>query len=258
MKSKRIVFFFLIALFFVIFVSLWITRRGATPQVQQDLLHVGTCADFPPFAFIDEQGIIRGFDIDLARAIAQRMEKELIVHDMPFFTLIPELNFGTLDFIIGGISKTEERARRVLFSDPYIEHVELIVITRKGDIIQSIDDLNGKKVIVNDGYTADLYMSDKEDVILERIPSVAESFIALKQGNAYAFVTAENTVGPFFAKYGTDDFNIYRIPLTDESYAIMVAQSRPELLAGLNESIQALKMDGTLRTLKQKWNLTDD
>lgn len=221
---------------------------------RREVLSVGTSADFPPFAYI-ENGAIVGFDIDLIREIANRIGKDLMVSDLPFFTLIPELDFGSIDLVVGGITNTQERAKRVIFSDPYLQDIRLLVITLAGNIVNDISDLNGKTVIVNDGYTADLYMSDFKDINLERIPTVADSFIALENGQAYAFVSADNTVGHFFSKFPKDKFSIYSIPETSESYCFAAAKNNSKLLEEINKILKDISLDGTLDKLKEKWDL---
>lgn len=222
-----------------------------------NVLHVGTTADFPPFAFIQD-GRMQGFDIDLAVEIARRIGKEINVIDLPFCTLIPELNFDNIQLMIGGISKTELRAKQVLFTQPYIQDVPLVVVTLAKNKINSIDDLKGHEVAVNDGYTADLYMSDIPGVQLQRLPSVIDGFMALQNEHVYAFVSAQNTISPFFKKFSRDKFNIYVIPDTAETCALAIAKDRPQLLAQVNKSIDDMKQDGTLDNLKKKWNLSDD
>nr|6Y16_A Chain A, Amino acid ABC transporter, periplasmic amino acid-binding protein,Amino acid ABC transporter, periplasmic amino acid-binding protein [Thermotoga maritima MSB8]6Y16_B Chain B, Amino acid ABC transporter, periplasmic amino acid-binding protein,Amino acid ABC transporter, periplasmic amino acid-binding protein [Thermotoga maritima MSB8] len=84
-------------------------------------LLVGLSADFPPFEFVDENGNIVGFDVDLAKEIARRLGVELKIVDMTFDGLIPSLLTKKIDVIISGMTITEERKKVVAFSDPYFD-----------------------------------------------------------------------------------------------------------------------------------------
>ena len=76
--------------------------------------------------------------------------------------------------------------------------------------VTSLEELKGKDVIVNTGYTADLYMSKIPDINLIRLTKVADALAALEQGKGYAFVTAAFTFQPYI-KDGKERFNYFRI-----------------------------------------------
>src|SRR5437868_1703335 len=108
----------------------WWRRPSYTPtpkDTQQELI-VGTNADFPPFSFIKD-GTIVGFDIDIAHEVAHRLNKKLTLIDLPFIALIPELQMGAIHIIAAGMTATEERAKQVYFTRPYIQGVPLLVIS---------------------------------------------------------------------------------------------------------------------------------
>ncbi len=104
----------------------WLPPSGnpaAMPEIQsngkQGVLKLGTAAVTEPFAFVDGSRNIVGFDIELARYIAQRLDMKLEVVNMDFGALIPALISGKVDMIAACITITEERQKKVLFSEPY-------------------------------------------------------------------------------------------------------------------------------------------
>lgn len=235
--------------------------RSPKVETGESVLHVGTSADFPPFAYIKDGAII-GFDIDYINEIGKILGKKIIISDLPFFTLIPELAIGGVDLIIGGVTKTPERAKQVDFTEAYMKNVSLVIITLADKDISNLDDLNDKSVIVNDGFVADMFMTDYQkthkNMTLIRIPAVWDAFIALQKGLAYAFVGAENTVGPFFEMYGKDKFKTYKIPNTSDDAYIAVKKGNQQLLDDLNAAMFKIENNGTLRKLKEKWKFTND
>lgn len=242
--------FVIILLAFSVF---YFVRRSGEKK-DPNIISVGTSADFPPFTFMSDDKMV-GFDIDLINEIANRLNKKTELKNMPFGTLLPSLQLGNIDVIASGLTATPERAQRILFTSAYIENNPLVIISLSAKPAQNIQDLNNKEVVVNEGYTADLYMSKLTGPILKRLKTPAEAFLALKSGRAFAFVTAQNTVKPFFEKYGADQFHIATIPDTEESASLAIAPQNQELLKKVQEVLDLMKTDGSLQNLKNKWGL---
>ncbi len=227
------------------------------PSVKPEKTHViivGTNAEFPPFTFVKNDTIV-GFDIDIAREVCKRLGKEIELHDMPYEALLPEIQLGKIQMIAAGMTPTEQRAKKILFTKPHFDGDPLVIVSLANKPLATIAALKGKEVVVNQGYTADMFMSDIKGIQLTRLPAPAESFLALKKGRADAFVTAKSTVRPFFEQYDKADFNVAQIPDTTESAALGISKKYPELLPEIQKALNAIKEDGTLTKLKKKWNL---
>jgi len=222
-------------------------------QAASDTLIVGTNAEFPPFTYI-ENGVIIGFDIDIATEVGQRLGKKIQFRDMPFDALIPEIVLGQVDFVAAGMSYTEERAKRVSFTKNYLQQDPLVVFTTNENSM-NLSDLNGKTVVVIEGFTADLFMSSIKDVNLIRLPTQADGFMAIKNGRADAFVTSKSTVDAFFEKQDALLFNINFIDGTSETCALAVPINKSEMLADVQEALDDMEKDGTLAQLRIKWKL---
>lgn len=104
----------------------WFPKAGAPapmPGIELDesaeTLRLGTAAVTEPFSFMDSSQQVVGFDIELARRVAQKLGKNLEVVDMDFGGMIPALIAGKVDMIAACITVTPERAKKVLFSEPY-------------------------------------------------------------------------------------------------------------------------------------------
>lgn len=214
-------------------------------------LIVGTNAEFPPYCFIEE-GKIVGFDIDIANAVAARLGKSVILKDMPFEALIPDVTLGKVDFVAAGLSYSEERAQRVNYTKPYMAGDPLVILTNEGSSKLTVDDLVGKKVAVNEGFIADHFLSKKEGVDCVRLPAIADGFMALKSKRVYAFVTAKTTYDSYLENGGMS-FCSYPIEGTQETCALVVPKSKPELLEAIQKALDAMQEDGTLAAIKAKW-----
>ena len=117
---------------------------------------MGTNATFPPFESVDDSGKIVGLDADIAAAIAEKLNMELVIKDMDFDSLIPAVKGGSIDFAMAGMTVTDERKESVNFTDTYAKGVQ-VVIVKEGSAIKTVDDLKGKKIGVQTGTTGDSY-----------------------------------------------------------------------------------------------------
>jgi polar amino acid transport system substrate-binding protein len=104
----------------------WLPKSGKPAHMPdiplagtKGVLKLGTAAITEPFSFVDGSGKIVGFDIELAKYVAQKLGKKLEIVNMNFGSLIPALIAGKVDMIAACITITEERAKSVLFSEPY-------------------------------------------------------------------------------------------------------------------------------------------
>ena len=258
MKKKSV--YIVAALLIATSVAIWykaektITRNTA-PSL--NTIIVGTNAEFQPFSFKHDDAIV-GFDIDVITAALKRLGKEMILKDMPFDALIPEIQLGNIHIIAAGITPTKERAQRALFTKPHLTGDPLVIISLKDTpAITTLDELQGKTVVVNEGYTADSYMSAEPGILLIRLssPSVSDGILALNSGRADVFVTALNPMKPYFEKYDSNTFNVTPIPGTEESSAFAISKHYPELRDAIQITLDRMEDDGTLAALKTKWNL---
>ena len=131
------------------------------------------------------------------------------------------------------------------------------MVTRVPNQITTVTDLVGKEAIVNDGFFADEYMRTIPGVLLQRLPTTAEAFLALDSNRAYAYVLANNAAQPFITKYGAHHFNVVTIPDTAETSALAIARQYPELLTAAQQALDDMASDGTLATIKKTWNIND-
>lgn len=226
----------------------------STPDRNQTL-HVGTNGEFAPFTYV-EDGELVGFDIDIAKEVAVRLGKGITFKDIPFEALIPELALEKVDFLAAGMSYTEERAKRVSFSKPYLEGEPLLILTlNEADAAHTLEDLKGKTVVVNEGYTADTLMSGIEGIHLIRLSAPTDAFLSVMNGRADAFVTSKSTVNSFFEKQASSKFSATPIEGTGETCALVFSKHTPQLQNQVQVALDQMKADGTLLKLKQKWKL---
>ena len=163
--------------------------------------------------------------------------------------------------LAAGLTITPERAQRVLFTKPYLAGAPLVIVSLNNNKIKTLSDLQNKTVIVNDGFTADLYLSKynsehNNKINLIRLPTVADAFMSLNSGSANAYVGAENSLNLFLERNGRDKYNLTEIAGTSEDCALAISKKHPELLPEIQAALDSMQADGTIAKLKAKWGLT--
>ena len=128
-----------------VFVLLILTGCGR----DDDKIIMVTEAGFAPYEYYDN-GEIVGVDVDIAKEIAKELGKELVVKDIAFDSIINEVRTGKADFGAAGISYSDERAKKVDFSINYSVSKQ-VVIVKNDSFINSINDINDKKIAVQLG-----------------------------------------------------------------------------------------------------------
>ncbi len=208
---------------------------------KDDTLKMITEATFPPYEFLRGQEIV-GIDVEICRAVAQRLNRPFKAETVDFDSVIPAVISGKADLAAAGITITEDRKKNVDFSIPYVK-TGIVVISKKSNLFQTTDQLKGKKIGVQSGTTSENYVLEQLQQEPERSKSPAEAVAALKAGRV-AFVIADIDPAKNCVK-GDDELALSDF-ITSEEYAVAIRKGQPELLAAINATIAELKANGTL------------
>jgi ABC-type amino acid transport substrate-binding protein len=236
---------------------LFFNKERSTNDEASEIITIGTSPDYPPFAFIDEQtNKIVGFDVDVASEVATRMGKAPVVKRMPFKSLIFGLLAEDIDIIAAGISPTKRREKAIGFSTPYLEGDPLVALYNKNITINSFDDLVAQSIVVNMGYTADLFLSQLPGIKLTKLGAPAEAIMALQSGSVDAFVCAQSSLTKMLKTKSLQQLQQFVIPETGDAYALAMSKHKLEFKEEINVILKAMKKDGTLKKLEKKWDLS--
>ncbi len=223
----------------------------------QDVITFGTNAEFPPFEFVTAQGVIDefdGIDMVIAKTIAEENGKTAKISNMEFDSLLIALQSGQIDAVIAGMTITEERKEAVNFTTPYYTATQVMIV-KEGSDVKSAADLQGKKIVVVQGYTGEtaiqgMGFTPNDYVALKK---GSEAIIELLNGKADVFVIDSATA----ANYVADNDNLVIIEDAEafgaEEYGIAVKKGNEELLDMLNKSIEKMLEDGTIGEITIKY-----
>jgi ABC-type amino acid transport substrate-binding protein len=216
---------------------------------------LGTSADYPPFEthmMIDGEDSIVGFDIEIAKYIADELGVELEIKDMDFDKLLGGLSTGMLDIVIAGMNPDPKRAEEVNFTDIYYEsHHAVLVHKDDASKITKIEDLNGKSIGVQIGTTQEEIAKatiDNADILsLNTNPDIVMNLKTRKIDCAIM----EEPVARSFAKANDDLMVVEGIAIDSgsEGVAIAVKKGNDELTEKINEILADAKSKGLI----EKW-----
>ena len=192
---KKLLFSFL-AIFAAVFLmdqaNVCAAETDALAKIKKlGYVRVGVFSDKPPFGYVDKEGKNQGYDIYFAKRIAKDLlgdESKVKFELVEAASRVEVLVSDKVDITLANFTKTPERARVVDFALPYMK-VSLGVVSPNGAVIKSVDQLKGKKLIVNKGTTADAYFTKNHpDIELVKYDQNTETFAALvdKRGAALA------------------------------------------------------------------------
>ncbi|NLK93654.1 MAG: ABC transporter permease subunit [Clostridiales bacterium] len=256
MKQKRLKKSCILLLIFV-FGSIFLGCSSKTNDNFDKTIKVGTNAEFPPFEYMNDSGEVDGFDVALMKAIGQEMGYNIQFTNMEFKSLTASLKTGGLDAVIAGMTITDERKQTVDFSDSYYTATQSIIIPQNSNIT-SLEELNGKKIAVQEGTTGDIIVTpgDDNEIIKEatvkRFKKGSDAIIELQNGGVDAVVIDENPAKNFVNK-NSDTLKLVQDTSTTEEYAIAVGKGNSELLKDINTGLEKVKANGKFDELVNEY-----
>ena len=215
-------------------------------------IRVATKGTYPPFTYVDDQGQLIGFDINLMNLIAEKenLQVEFIKVDYPL--VLEGMARGVYDAAISAISITEGRQKDMLFSDPYFVSGQVITVSVNNNTITGKDSLTDKVVGVETGSTSATSISEMQGVTAKHYTDFPTAFDDLMNGKIDA-VVSDNTIASIYMANYPGKLKIVGEPFTQENYGIAVAKNKPELLEKINAGLEAIEAEGSLDELTQKW-----
>lgn len=224
------------------------------------VLRFGTAATTEPMSYVSANQEVIGFDIELAVRIANKLNKKLEIIDMEFGALLPALIAGRVDMIGAGMSITEERAKKVLFSNSYYEGgIALLVQAPPQDwgpggeqYITSVEELKDKRLGILMGSIYDAYAEEAfPDAGKYSFNSVPDMLLSLNTGRIDAAFVDEAYLLPLLSE------NPGLAALDEHLFYVEIAagfnKQNPGLKNQFNEYLQYIRSDGTYDEAYNRW-----
>ena len=220
--------------------------------IEENVLIVGTNAEFPPFEYIGDNGEPDGFDIALIKAIGEELGMEVRIENMEFNSLVAAIG-SKIDASIAGLTVTEKRQEQVDFSDTYYEAVQSVIVPVGSDIA-SYADLENKTIGTQLGTTGDIIANEIAGATVQAYNKGVDAVNDLLNGRVDAVIIDTNPAEVFASKYEGQVVALdgSQFEFEPEFYAIALPKGS-DLVAKVNEALAALKADGTFDNLVEKY-----
>lgn len=234
------------------------TDTDASADLGYTELIIGVDDTFAPMGFLDENNELTGFDIELAKAVAEKLGVEVKFQTIEWSMKEQELNQGNIDLIWNGYTITDARKEEVLFTNAYLDNKQVVVVMADSDI-QTLADLEGKVVAAQENSSAIDAMNTKPE-IMESFAELAEfstndmAIMDMEAGRADA-VVADSVLLEYVISH-KDDPSQYRILDEDfgsEEFGIGCRKEDTALCEAINNAIEELKAEGVAAEISTTW-----
>ena len=218
-------------------------------------LVVGVEGTYPPFTYHDDTRELTGLDIELGKALADKLGVEVEFQEAAWDSLLIGIDTERFDTVINSVSITDERAEKYDFSDPYYYEARRVVVRADDDSIHGPEDLNGKKIATN---TTNAFIPwyEEQGVEVVGVDTSGEAIDLLLSGRV-DFVGINVPVLNAYLQEHPDAAGkvkeAFVIPNSEDVIAIPVRKGEPEFLDAINAALAELREEGTLKEISEKY-----
>ena len=231
---------------------------------KEEKLTVYTEAGFAPYEFVYNNEVV-GVDIEIMKAVAKELGKEIEVKDVLFDTIVGAVKSGKADVGAAGITITPERAEEVSFSVPYSSTEQYVIVKTDNTTISTVETLKGLKIGVQQGTTSDLLVDGliKDNTLAGStlVPYNAPAVAAAALGTKIDAVVTDKLTAQIIVNGSNNAYKSFKLVKADgtdaaevEEYGICVNKDNMELLESINKVITKLLADGSIAKWEQEYN----
>ena len=219
------------------------------------VINVGLEGTYPPFSFVDENGKLTGFEVELSEALAKELGVKAKVQPTKWDGILAALESKRLDVVVNQVTISDERKKKYDFSEPYtVSGIQALVLKKKAEQlnIKTAQDLAGKKVGVGLGTNYEQWV--KQDVPKAEVRTYEDDpskFADLRNGRIDAILIDRLAALEYAQK--AKDTELAGAAFSRLESGVALRKGEPELLDAINKAIDKLRADGTLAKLSEKY-----
>jgi polar amino acid transport system substrate-binding protein len=241
----------------LLLLTLMLACGCATQTAGKRTLNLGFDAEFPPYGYMGDDGQYTGFDIDMAKALCERLGWELNLVPINWDSKDMELESGTIDCIWNGFT-INDRETKYTWTDAYMDNSQVFVVSSGSDIA-TFDDLAGKIVAVQTESSAQAALEEEGNAALlasfsklEKIGDYNTAFMELESGAVDA-IAMDIGVARFQMTGRESSFKILDDALVAEQYGIGFLLGNTELRDTVQAELMKMVDDGTFAKISNDW-----
>ena len=206
-----------------------------------------------PWSYHDSSDTLVGYDVEVSRAIAEKLGVEPEYVESDWDSLFAGLDAGRYDMVCNGVEVTEERAKTYDFTTPYGYIHTALAVRKDNEDIHSFEDLKGKTT-ANSLASTYMELAESYGATVQGIDTLEETIQLLTAGRIDATLNADVSFYDYLNVHPEADFKLVAQTAEASHVAIPVLKSEDTAyLDALNTAIEELRADGTLKTLSEKY-----
>lgn len=217
---------------------------------------MGLDDSFPPMGFRNEKDEITGYDVDLAKEVCSRLGIKLVLQPINWDAKEQELNTGKIDCIWNGFTINDERKENLLFTKPYMNNRQVVVVKADSNYSE-LTDFDGKKLGLQSASSAADALAGAKD-FKDNLKEVVEfknnmmALMDLEAGGVDA-VLMDEIVARYYIQMQEKAYKVIEESLASEEYGIGFRKNDESLMQKFQETLEAMVKDGKVAEISQKW-----
>ena len=220
--------------------------------LESGVLKVGTEGTYKPFTYHDDNNELCGYDVEVARAIGEKMGVKTEFSEITWEGLLTSLDTGTVDLVLNQVGVTDERKAKYDFSAPYLySYIALITKTDNNDITDW-DSANGKKTSLNVSSNYAL-IAEKYNMDITASDTFSKDIELLLAGRTDCVINNTIAFNDFLTQKPDTPIKIAAVLEQADTVAVPIPQGNDDLVEAVNKAVAELKADGTLTELSNKY-----
>ena len=215
---------------------------------------VGLEGDWAPWSFVDENDELMGFDVEVARAIAEKLGVEAEIIPGEWDGLFAGMDAGRYDMVVNGVEVTPERTEKYDFADPYAYIRTALIVRGDNEDIKTFEDLKGKKT-ANSIASTYMNLAEEYGATCYGVDTLDETLTMVLQGRVDATLNAIVSYTDYLAQH--PDANLKVVATTEDASNVAIPMRKGDetasLLEAVNKAIAELHEEGILSELSIKY-----
>ena len=234
----------------------------ASSETKGETINVAVGNSMAPFAYLDADGNLIGYDVDVLNAIDEYLDDyNFVLNGMDFSTCVVSIDSGAADMVSHQLVQSEDRKEKYIFPEQYYCLSPMRLVVKKGSNIKSLEDMAGKSLYQNPAsYEYGLLTSYNEshpgkEIVINAVSDMttADCYKAVANGTVDAELTYQSTYESIVDEIGlADELETTEVVLVEDTYQ-MISKDKPELAEAVSEALKSLLDDGTLGEISTKW-----
>ncbi|WP_377891472.1 transporter substrate-binding domain-containing protein [Alkalihalobacillus sp. R86527] len=227
-------------------------KETAEDSDSKETLLIGTEATYPPFSYRDDSNEITGYDVEVAREVAQRIGMKAEFKAIEWKGLLSSLETERIDMVANQVTITDDRKEKFAFTDPYTISGGQVIVHKDNADIKSIDDLEGKTVGTTQGSN---YQKAAKDAGAETKIYKGANQALTDLSNQRGIDAAMNDRLFILTELPKTEFNVKGVgePFNKTEMAFALPKGKEDLVKKINDAMNEMKEDGTLEELSAKY-----